>query len=92
MKAEGWYVDPFAAHDGRWFSDGIPTSLVRDGLRESHDAPPDTPFVAGDLVSAELPDPGSSDDLLRAGSAERPYDSRDGVHGAFDLFDDRPRL
>lgn len=40
MKAEGWYVDPFEKHDERWFSDGNPTSLVRDDDSESLDEPP----------------------------------------------------
>jgi hypothetical protein len=39
-SAEGWYFDPFQRHEARWFSDGTPTSLVRDAGLESHDAPP----------------------------------------------------
>ena len=60
VKAEGWYGDPFAVHDARWFSDGNPTSLVRDGHHESHDPPPDAPLAEASLISAEPPDPGSS--------------------------------
>jgi hypothetical protein len=38
--AEGWYRDPYGAHEDRWFSDGHPTSLVRDAGAESRDEPP----------------------------------------------------
>ena len=31
MEAEGWYVDPYAIHDERWVSNGVPTQLVKDG-------------------------------------------------------------
>lgn len=41
MAAEGWFRDPFALHDARWFSDGRPTDLVKDGGSESSDPPPD---------------------------------------------------
>ena len=41
---EGWYTDPFDRHEARWFSDGLPTKLVRDGPVESQDPPPDEPF------------------------------------------------
>jgi hypothetical protein len=69
MEAEGWYVDPFGAHEARWFSDGTPTGLVRDGGRESTDPPPDTP-VSGPLEPFEgAPEPDGSD-LLRADRAE----------------------
>ncbi len=40
---QGWYVDPFAVHDQRWFSQGRPTDLVRDGGAETQDPPPDGP-------------------------------------------------
>jgi hypothetical protein len=42
VAAEGWFRDPFALHDARWFSDGSPTDLVRDGSSDSSDPPPDT--------------------------------------------------
>ena len=45
---EGWYVDPFKVHHARWFSDGTPTSLVRDAGVESRDEPPST-IYAGEL-------------------------------------------
>ena len=42
-KGEGWYDDPFGRHEFRWMSNGLPTSLVRDGAKESQDDPPSTP-------------------------------------------------
>ena len=41
IRAQGWYVDPYRQHEARWFSDGTPTALVRDGGVESRDDPPD---------------------------------------------------
>lgn len=45
MQAEGWYVDPYAIHDERWFSNGAPTKLVKDDGVESNDQPPDGPWT-----------------------------------------------
>jgi hypothetical protein len=28
---QGWYQDPAGRHEYRWFSDGTPTDLIRDG-------------------------------------------------------------
>jgi hypothetical protein len=74
MNAEGWYVDPFGEHDERWFSDGHPTSLVRDGAVESRDEPPSDevtePLVrhASDEESVDGPDsPDIEHDLRDAG-------------------------
>jgi hypothetical protein len=44
VNVEGWYVDPYDSHEARWFSDGVPTALVRDSEVESHDPPPDAPY------------------------------------------------
>lgn len=64
MDAEGWYRDPFGAHEARWFSDGHPTLLVRDGSVESHDEPPDTAF---DLLLIPVPEiEADGSDLQRA--------------------------
>lgn len=49
---QGWFVDPFGRHEARWFSQGSPTALVRDGRREAQDAPPGEP-VTGPLVPAK---------------------------------------
>jgi hypothetical protein len=43
MTEQGWFTDPYGCHDARWFSDGVPTSLVRDGTIESYDDPPAGP-------------------------------------------------
>lgn len=46
-NAQGWYSDPYGYHKARWFSDGRPTTLVRDDGVESSDPPPEAPFVGG---------------------------------------------
>jgi hypothetical protein len=66
--AEGWYLDPFGQHEARWFSDGDPTALVRDGSVEARDAPPDHP-VAGPLERWHSGD-GRANDLRRADDVE----------------------
>jgi hypothetical protein len=38
---QGWFSDPYGRHEDRWFSRGVPTALVRDGGKESQDAPTD---------------------------------------------------
>ena len=43
MKAQGWHHDPYGVHEDRYFSDGQPTKLVRDGGAESYDPPPPRP-------------------------------------------------
>jgi hypothetical protein len=43
VKAQGWYRDPYGVHEDRYFSDGQPTKLVRDGCAESYDPPPPGP-------------------------------------------------
>jgi len=75
--AEGWYRDPFGAHEDRWMSQGVPTDLVRDSGRESHDPPPARPLLEADLVPAEQAAGGEADgsDLRRADDVDsRPYD------------------
>jgi hypothetical protein len=37
---QGWFSDPFGRHEHRYFSQGAPTALVRDGGQETQDAPP----------------------------------------------------
>ncbi len=82
MTAEGWYVDPFGAHEARWFSDGHPTILVRDGAIESRDELPDTEFGLP-LVPVANADAEDGTDLLRADSAESPTVTGDGPFQAF---------
>ena len=70
MHAEGWYRDPYGLHDDRWFSDGRPSSLVRDEGIESHDEPPrgEPPKPLESIAEIEVSD---GRDLLRADDAER---------------------
>lgn len=86
QDAEGWYEDPYHAHQHRWFSAGRPTSLVRDGRTELEDAPPNEP-PSGNLVRA-VPDSGvvvDGSDLQRADSKQGGlYDSRKAWDAALD--------
>jgi hypothetical protein len=89
MNPEGWFVDPFGRYEARWFSDGTPTALVRDGGVEAHDPPPDDP-VPGALQ--RLPEAAASDghDMKRADDAEGnepPFDPAEGSRAAFDMMD-----
>ncbi len=65
---QGWFADPFGVHESRWFSQGTPTALVRDGRTEAQDPPPE-PTWTGRLVPAAVgPSPGPAHaDRLRAG-------------------------
>jgi hypothetical protein len=77
--AVGWFRDPFDRHEDRYFSEGRPTGLVRDGRRESSDPPPDLPLAGPPVPSSSHRDPSSTAaDLRRADDAEREsaYDSR----------------
>ena len=65
MNAEGWYRDPYATHECRWFSDGHPTSLVRDQGSESRDEPPHG-NVPLPLVPVAEVEASEGRDLLRA--------------------------
>ncbi len=57
-NAQNWCLDPFGEHEARWFSNGIPTSLVRDRGVESQDPPPlDLIDQRFELASIELRDP-----------------------------------
>jgi hypothetical protein len=47
----GWYQDPAGLHDARWWSDGVPSALTRDGAVESNDPLPH------DFVDDRLPQP-----------------------------------
>lgn len=69
MKAEGWYQDPYGVHAYRWYSNGEPTSLVRDEGGESRD-PPTECQAEGPLVEAEAPKASRGSDLRRADEQE----------------------
>ena len=49
-QRHGWQPDPFGIHELRYFSQGEPTKLVRDGSDESYDPPP-----TGSTPSAPAP-------------------------------------
>jgi len=65
VKAQGWYRDPYRIHEDRYFSDGQPTKLVRDGGAEDYDPPPLGQPVA-ELVEASSTQPNDGNDLRRA--------------------------
>ncbi len=71
--AQGWYEDPYRLHGYRWFTNGKPSNLVRDGLVESRDAPPALPYV-GSLVpeSSDTNVGANGADLQRAGDRQKP--------------------
>ncbi len=73
---EGWYQDPYGGHEARWYSEGVPTSLVRDGEDVSHDPPPPgwhvNPIAPAEL---ELNVPEGPGDLRRADAYEANYSS-----------------
>jgi hypothetical protein len=86
---EGWYKDPFGLHAARWFSDGTPTQLVRDGDgAESYDQPP-SPTYEGELepITGDPADDGS--DLLRADAGnpdDQIFDPNAAVGGVWEDF------
>jgi hypothetical protein len=70
MDAQGWYADPFAAHEARWFSAGAPTQLVRDGDVEATDPPPADTWT-GPLTPAAEPEPPDGEDLRRSDESDQ---------------------
>jgi hypothetical protein len=38
LVRQGWYQDPAGRHEFRWFSQGVPTDLVKDARETSRDA------------------------------------------------------
>jgi hypothetical protein len=54
---EGWAVDPFEVHEVRYFVDGRPTKLVRDGSVESFDDLPPKSTWPSTPPQAEAPGP-----------------------------------
>ena len=65
-EAEGWYVDPYALHEERWYSAGTPTPLVRDHGVESHDDPPRELPIEEPVEEAPYVEAVNGDDLKRA--------------------------
>ncbi len=86
QKAQGWYRDPYGVHEDRYFSDGQPTKLVRDGRTESYDPPPPGPPKAA-LVEVTPKAPADNSDLRRADEREaRPavYDEKSAFWAVMD--------
>jgi hypothetical protein len=75
VNPEGRYQDLFGAHEPRWFADGTPTALVRDGHVESRDDPPSSSWE-GPVEEIEDATESSPDDLRRAddGQSDRPVE------------------
>jgi hypothetical protein len=68
--SDGWFLDPFRRHHDRYFANGSPTDLVRDGLHESFDPPPEL-LLSAPLVPVPLAGPsGGPRDLRRADASE----------------------
>jgi hypothetical protein len=65
VKAQGWYRDPYCVYEDRYFSDGQPTKLVRDGSVECYDPPP-SGQPNTELVEVRQSEHGDSNDLRRA--------------------------
>lgn len=86
-SAEGWYKDPYGEHEARWFSDGTPTSLVRDGSVESRDEPPKR-SLEGPLQRIEPSQTLTAGDLRRADDAESKYDQPDYGDKAGEVMDE----
>jgi hypothetical protein len=80
--SQGWYQDPYAIHDDRYFSAGLPTKLVRDGGHEFYDPPPDGPLPDGELVPAAR-----STEEACGPEAEQPALSDRMQRAVFDYFD-----
>ena len=64
LAPEGWDQDPYRRHENRWFSMDTATSLLRDGVAESRDEPPDTPYPTLLVPTAEVAVP---NETVRAG-------------------------
>lgn len=85
MRAQGWYRDPYGLHQDRYFSDGQPTKLVRDGAEESYDPPPPEP-PEGELVEVPEVEPTDGSDLRRADEreAQPAFDTKKERRAAFE--------
>ena len=56
-RPQGWFLDPFGAHEERYFSGGSPTRLVRDSGVESYDELPVGSAAVGSEHLTEAPSP-----------------------------------
>jgi hypothetical protein len=87
VNAEGWYVDPYGRHEARWFSDGTPTQLVRDGGAEARDPPPNTPYT-GELQPIFESASSGPDDMRRADETEGPFAREAVAEAPWEVFDE----
>jgi hypothetical protein len=57
MDLDGWHPDPYGTHHERFFKQGEPTPLVRDGGVGSYDEPPAslTPATAAPTTTIHIP-------------------------------------
>ena len=90
MSAEGWFKDPYRIHEARWFSDGTPTPLVKDGDQESSDPPPDVP-VSGELERIYQHEAANGGDLRRVGRDDS-YDPAAAIDAAERAVDRMPNF
>jgi hypothetical protein len=87
MKAQGWYRDPYLVHEDRYFSDGQPTKLVRDGDTEAYDPPPPGPPKLEAVGEPEKPGSYDGNELRRADDSSAgpvSYDSDKAFWAALD--------
>jgi hypothetical protein len=92
LGAIGWYRDPYGVHEDRYFSQGFPTKLVRDGCVESYDPPPGR-FLPELLIPVPLAGPAvfNGTDLRRADDATRkPPGRRTAMRPALSVFEQIP--
>ena len=93
-SAQGWYRDPYRIHEDRYFSEGLPTKLVRDAGEEAYDPPPDLPVPEVLIpVVPDSPEDTNGADLRRADEAadEPPYDSGRATRAVMDILDQLPK-
>lgn len=88
-SSEGWFVDAYGFHEARWFSDGTPTALVRDGDVEALDPPPDIP-ITEPLEPWGRDESAAGPGIRRVDDVEREYDPKAFARAAFDEFDRTP--
>jgi len=70
----GWQSDPFGLHEQRYFSQGQPTKLVRDGGGESYDPPP-THSASGEQAPRVAHAPASEPTPVTVGAGEPAHET-----------------
>jgi hypothetical protein len=87
MKAQGWYRDPYLVHEDRYFSDGQPTKLVRDGDAEAYDPPPAGPPKLELVGVPEKQGSFDNDELRRADDPSAGPATYDSSKAFWDVLD-----